>query len=65
MLSIIGSDNFSIKRSGTITSSDSWERQLNQYILESRNGNTEEYMYFDEAQVNELINLLQKVKEVL
>jgi hypothetical protein len=62
MLSIIGSDNFTVKNEGTVN--DEWQ-QLNQYLIESRNGNSEEYLYVREDQVNELILLLQKIKEIL
>jgi hypothetical protein len=62
MLKTIGSDWFTVSHEGTIDGAFS---QLNQYLIRSKNGNSKEFLYLYEDQVNELIELLQKVKELL
>lgn len=62
MLKMIGSKWFTISHEGTI---DGEYRQLNQYIIHNKNGNSDEYLFVDEEQINELVDLLQKTKELL
>lgn len=63
MLNIIGTGNFTVKSVGEIE--DQYFNKMRQFILESRNGNSEEYLYFTENQINELIKLLERTKELL
>lgn len=62
MLNTIGSKWFTVNFQGKV---DGEQKQLNQYLIKSTVGVSEEYLYVDEDQIDELINLLQKTRDLI
>lgn len=63
MLKVIGGDNFKIKKEG----GRDWEygRYNKLFLIESCKENSGEYLYVNDTQIDELIDLLHKAKELL
>lgn len=62
-MKMIGTDNFIAKYVGE--AEGDYNRVLNQYVITSTNGLSQQFLNVNEDQVDELIELLQKIKEVL
>lgn len=61
-MEMIGSKNFIVKRNGETEYNN---RVLNRYLITYTKENSQEILNVNEDEVNELIGLLQAVKEVL
>lgn len=62
-MKMIGTESFTVRRNGT--KEGQYNQQLNCYTISTNKENFNEQLNLDENQVNELINLLEKVKEIL
>lgn len=62
-MEMIGSKSFVVKKVGVVNKD--FYGQVNRYLISSADVDGQEYLYLDEYQVNELISLLENVKELL
>lgn len=62
-MNMIGSERFTVTKKGVVSKGQ--YGVVNQYLIESTDEGSSQYLYLDEYEVNELISLLEKVKELL
>ncbi|MGG0667825.1 hypothetical protein ABE073_04765 [Lederbergia citrisecunda] len=62
-MNMIGSEHFKVTKKGVV--SNVQYGMVNQYLIELTDEDSLQYLYLYEYEVNELISLLEKVKELL